>query len=142
VPGLDGRKMSKSYNNHIPLFAEPKTRQKLVMKIVTDSKLPHEPKDPDTNTIYKLFTHFASEAESRDMHKALQEGGMGYGDAKKLLAGAIDKTLEAPAAIYNEYMADLRKLDDILAVGAERARLVARNTVSDVRDAIGLKKLT
>jgi tryptophanyl-tRNA synthetase len=142
VPGLDGRKMSKSYNNHVPLFIDGKARQKLIMKTITDSKLPAEPKNPDESTIYKLYTYFAPDADVQTMRKAFEQGGMGYGDAKKLLAEAVEKTLEKPSAIYNEYMADLRKLDDALAEGAEKARKTARQTLSEVREAIGVKGLT
>jgi tryptophanyl-tRNA synthetase len=141
VPGLDGRKMSKSYNNHVPLFADPKSRQKLIMKIITDSKLPHEPKNPDENTIYKLYTYFAPDADVQVMRKAFEAGGMGYGDAKKLLAEAVEKSLEKPSAIYNEYMSDEKKLDAILAEGADRARQTARQTLSEVRAAIGVREI-
>lgn len=139
IPGLDGRKMSKSYDNHIPVFMDPKARQKLIMKIVTDSKLPHEPKNPDENTIYKLYNYFAPEADVQAMCQAFEAGGMGYGDAKKLLAEAVEKSLEKPTAIYNEYMADTKKIDAILAEGAERARKTARQTISAVREAVGVK---
>jgi tryptophanyl-tRNA synthetase len=142
VPGLDGRKMSKSYNNHVPLFADPKSRQKLIMKIITDSKLPDEPKNPDENTIYKLYTYFAPDADVQAMRQAFEAGGMGYGDAKKLLAEAVEKSLEKPSAIYNEYMNDEKKLDTILAEGAERARRKARQTLSDVRSAIGVRVIS
>jgi len=141
VPGLDGRKMSKSYGNHIPLFAEAKQRQKLIMKIVTDSKLPADPKDPEENTIFQLYTHFASDADVAAMRDAFVKGGMGYGDAKKLLAAAVEAALAEPSRLYAAYMADLPKLDKILAEGAARARVVARRTLSDVRAAVGLKPL-
>lgn len=141
VQGLDGRKMSKSYNNHIPLFAEAKARQKLIMKIVTDSKLPEEPKDPDASTIFQLYAYFAPEADVATMRAAFVSGGMGYGEAKKLLAAAVETALAEPSRIYAEYMADLPKLDAILAAGAEKARAVARATLSDVRAAVGLKRL-
>lgn len=141
VPGLDGRKMSKSYNNHVPLFSDAKARQKLIMKIITDSKLPAEPKNPDESTIYKIYTYFASADEQAAMRKAFLDGGMGYGDAKKLLAEAVEKALTKPSEIYQSYMADLKKLDDILEEGAEKARKVARNTLSDVREAIGVRRL-
>lgn len=141
VPGLDGRKMSKSYNNHIPLFAEGKTRQKLIMKIITDSKLPEEKKDPDSNTIFKLYNYFADAAAVAEMRRAFEQGGMGYGDAKKLLAAAVEKSLEEPARIYDSYMADTARIDAVLEQGAERARAIARKTLSDVRVAAGLKPL-
>lgn len=142
IVGLDGRKMSKSYGNHIPLFMEAGARQKLIMKIVTDSKLPAEPKDADSNTIFKLYQFFASPDEVATMRKAFETGGMGYGDAKKLLATAVEKALEKPTAIYNDYMADKAKLDAILDEGAEKARKLARSTLSEVRETVGLKRLT
>lgn len=138
VPGLDGRKMSKSYANTIPLFAEAKARQKLVMKIITDSKLPHEPKNPDENTIYKLYAEFAPAEDVAAMRKAFEAGGMGYGDAKKLLAEAVEKYLEKPAAVYADYMADVSKIDAVLDAGAARARETARQTLAAVRRAIGV----
>lgn len=141
VQGLDGRKMSKSYGNHIPLFIDAKARQKLIMKIVTDSKLPADPKDPDTSTIFQLYGYFAPDADVAAMRAAFVAGGMGYGDAKKLLASAVEEALAEPSRIYNEYMNDLAKLDAILAEGAEKARAVARATLSDVRQAVGLKPL-
>lgn len=141
IPGLDGRKMSKSYGNHIPLFMEPAARRKLIMKIVTDSKLPAEPKNPDENTIYQLYTHFATPDVVIAMREAFLKGGMGYGDAKKLLADAVDKALEGPSALYARYMSDRAEVDAILAEGAKRARLVARDTLSRARAAVGLSRL-
>src|SRR5690606_3098194 len=128
IPGLDGRKMSKSYDNHIPLFIDEKKRRKLIMKIVTDSKLPEEPKVPEDNTIYQLYTHFATDAQIKEMHDAFIKGGMGYGDAKKLLAEAVEVALKEPSEKYTAFMADTDKLDVILAEGAEKARKIARQT--------------
>lgn len=142
IPGLDGRKMSKSYDNHIPVFMDAKARQKLIMKIITDSKLPADPKDPDSNTIFQLYGYFAAADQIQAMRTAFEQGGMGYGDAKKLLVEAVEKTLEKPSQIYAEYMADTKKLDAILAEGAEKARKTARTTLSRVREAVGVKGLT
>ena len=139
IPGQDGRKMSKSYNNIIPLFEAPKRRKKMIMKIVTDSKLPEEPKDPDESTIYSLYLHFATEAEASEMRKAFEEGGMGYGDAKKLLAEVVERELADPTERYNEWMADTQKIDELLAEGAEKARHVTRKTLNRVRESIGMK---
>jgi tryptophanyl-tRNA synthetase len=141
IPGLDGRKMSKSYGNHIPVFMDSKQRQKMIMKIVTDSKLPEEPKEPDDNTVFQLYSHFAKDADVAAMRDAFIKGGMGYGDAKKLLAAAVEETLMEPSRLYAEYMSDLSKIDKILEEGAARARVVARKTVSDLRDKVGLKPL-
>ena len=139
IPGLDGQKMSKSYNNIIPLFETNKRRQKLIMKIVTDSKLPEEPKDPESSTIYQLYTQFGTEAEIAEMKKAFEQGGMGYGDAKKLLAEAVNRELEGPTELYNEWLENRAKLDELLDAGAETARAVAKDTIRDVRKAIGVK---
>ena len=141
IPGLDGRKMSKSYGNHIPVFAEAKERRKLIMKIITDSKLPAESKNPDDSTIYQLYVHFATPEEAFAMRDAFIKGGMGYGDAKKLLADAVDRALEKPSELYRQYLSDTKKLDDILADGAARARKVARKTLSRAREVVGLSRL-
>lgn len=141
LPGIDGRKMSKSYGNHIPVFIDSKPRRKLVMKIVTDSKTPDEPKDPDENLIFQLFTPFGTEAEVKEMREAFEKGGMGYGDAKQKLYEALEREFEKPTALYNELMADRKKLDAILEEGADRARKITRETLSLAREAIGLKPL-
>lgn len=141
LPGIDGRKMSKSYNNHIPVFMESKARRKLIMKIVTDSKLPAEPKTPDDNVIFQLYSQVAPAADIATMRAAFEKGGMGYGDAKQLLFEALEKTYEQPTQIYNSYMADTKKIDDLLAAGAEKARKVARARLSAARNAAGLKPL-
>ena len=138
IPGLDGQKMSKSYNNIIPLFETNKRRQKLIMKIVTDSKLPEEPKDADSSTIYQLYTQFATETEVAEMRKNFEQGGMGYGDAKKLLAEAVNRELEEPTARYNEWLENRDKIDALLKEGAEKARATAAETIKNVRAAIGL----
>jgi tryptophanyl-tRNA synthetase len=141
LPGIDGRKMSKSYSNHIPVFMESKARRKLVMKIVTDSKLPAEPKNADENIIFQLYAQFASAEEVKTMRAAFEQGGMGYGDAKQLLFEALERAFEKPTEIYNGYMADTKKVDALLETGAEVARKVARKTLSRAREAAGLKPL-
>lgn len=141
LPGLDGRKMSKSYNNHIPVFIDSAARRKLVMKIVSDSKRPEEPKDPDSNTIFQLYSHFAGDNEVKAMREAFLSGGMGYGDAKQKLYDALETAFEKPTALYNDYMAHPEKLDALLAVGAERARKTARETLSKAREAVGIGAL-
>jgi tryptophanyl-tRNA synthetase len=141
LPGIDGRKMSKSYNNHIPVFMESEARKKLVMKIVTDSKLPADPKDPDSNAIFQIYANFGTAEEIASMREAFIKGGMGYGDAKKELLRVLERQFEAPTAKYNELMAKPRIIDDLLAEGAEKARKVARETLMRAREAIGLKPL-
>ena len=141
LPGIDGRKMSKSYNNHIPVFMDKKARKKLVMKIVTDSKRPEESKNPDENTIFQLYVHVANADEIKDMHEAFEKGGIGYGDAKKLLLEALERTFEKPTQIYESYMKDTAQIDQLLTAGAEKARKIARETLSNAREAVGLKPL-
>ncbi len=141
LPGIDGRKMSKSYGNHIPVFMDSAARRKLVMKIVTDSKLPADPKEPDTNAIYQLYTQFATADEIAEMRGAFQKGGMGYGDAKQKLYEVLERTFEKPTAIYNDYMADRKKLDVLLEEGAHKASVIAKQTLNRAREAVGFKAL-
>ncbi|MCL2331578.1 MAG: tryptophan--tRNA ligase [Proteobacteria bacterium] len=136
VPGLDGRKMSKSYGNQIPIFDDSAELKKKVMRIITDSKLPEEPKDPDESTIFQLYQHFATRADIADLRKKFESGGMGYGDAKKTLFTAIDAYLSAPRKKYNELMATPEKTDAILAAGATRARAVAVPMLARVKSAM------
>ena len=128
IPGLDGRKMSKSYDNIIPLFAPSAELKKKIMRIITDSKLPEEPKDPDTSTIFQLYKHFATTQEVAAFRDKFVAGGMGYGTAKTILFEKIDSALAAPRAEYERLMANTDLLDKILVDGAARARAVAEQT--------------
>ena len=136
IPGLDGRKMSKSYDNTIPIFLEPNQLKKRVMKIITDSKLPEEPKDPDESTIFQLYLSFAEQDQIEEMRQAFVEGGMGYGDAKKLLLEAINTKLSGPGERYKELMADTRVLEETLLQGADLARRTASKTIQKVKKAM------
>ena len=138
LPGIDGQKMSKSYGNHIPVFMGSKKRRKLVMKIVTDSKLPEEPKDADDSIIFQLFCHFANENEQAEMRKGFEDGGMGYGDAKQMLFEAIEKDLQEPSEKYAELCEDRDQIDKMLAEGAERAREETQKTLYEMRKVLGL----
>lgn len=136
IPGLDGRKMSKSYGNTIPLFGAQSELRKKIMRIITDSKLPEEPKDPDTSTIFQLYKNFATTDEIADLRTRFVSGGMGYGDAKKILFEKIDSVLAAPRAEYERLMVNTDELDKILADGAARARVVAAETYARVHRAM------
>ena len=136
VPGLDGRKMSKSYDNTIPLFADAPTLKKLVMRIITDSKLPNEPKNPDESTIFLLYKHFANDADVANLRRLFENGEIGYGDAKKMLFNAIDAQLAAPREKYKSLMSHTDELDKILATGAARAREIANKTIERVMRAM------
>lgn len=136
IPGLDGRKMSKSYDNTIPLFAPANELKKKIMRIITDSKTPDEPKDPDTSTIFQLYQHFASSDEIAALRAQFTAGGMGYGTAKTILFEKIDSVLGARRAEYERLMANTAELDKILADGAARASAVAADVLSRVKKAM------
>jgi len=139
IPGLDGRKMSKSYHNTIPLFETSKKRRKLIMKIVTDSKLPEDPKDPDESTVYKLFCHFGTTDEITQLRQDFKAGGLGYGEAKQRLFDVVDRELATPTERYTELLEDKKQIDEILERGAERLRPIAKETINNMRLAIGFK---
>lgn len=138
LPGTDGRKMSKSYNNHIPLFMDGTARRKLVMKIPTDSKRPEEPKNPDDNAIFQIYAQIAGAAEVAAMRAAFENGGMGYGDAKQLLHEALEKAFAEPSRIYADYLADEKRLERVLSEGAAKARAAAAATLIRAREALGI----
>jgi len=138
VPGLDGRKMSKSYNNTIPLFAPEKELRKTVMRIVTNSQAVEEPKDPEASQIYLLYKLFATEEEQAALAGRYRAGGMGWGEAKEELFRVINRKLTPMRERYNELIADPQGLDAILAKGAERARPIAAVTVKRFREAAGI----
>jgi tryptophanyl-tRNA synthetase len=140
IPGLDGRKMSKSYNNTIPLFCSSDELRKLINQIVTDTREPGEPKDPD-NTLMHLYRCFAGEAESTAMRQRFIEG-IGWGDAKKELFEFMDAQLSAPRERYNELMNDLGEVEATLHKGAERAREYSAPFLDKVRHAVGIRSLT
>ncbi len=139
IPGTDGQKMSKSYKNTIPIFAEPNVIKKAVMGIVTDSKGIDEPKKAEGNTVYELYKLFASKKEADEMKKAFKKGGMGYGDAKKMLLEKIQKTFEPFQKKRKELENHPKKVETILAHGAEKVTEVTHQTMQKVRKATGLK---
>jgi tryptophanyl-tRNA synthetase len=133
IPGLDGRKMSKSYDNTIPLFAPESELKKKIMRIITDSKTPEESKNPDESTIFQLYKHFANETEIDDFKQMFLRGGMGYGTAKNILFEKINSVLAAPRAEYERLLNNKPEIEDILKHGAMRAGIIAENTVSNVK---------
>ncbi len=139
VTGLDGRKMSKSYDNTIPLFATAKKLRKTVNQIVTDSTPPEAPKNPDTSHIFTLYKLFASAAEIATMRERYASG-IGWGDAKGALADKLEELLAGPRAKYDELMANPAQLDALLARGAERARAYAAPVIARLRAATGIKR--
>ncbi|MDR0503894.1 MAG: tryptophan--tRNA ligase [Treponema sp.] len=138
VPGLDGRKMSKSYGNVIPLFAPEKTLRKTIMRITTNSQTVDEPKDPDTSQIYQLYKLFADCGEQSALAARYRAGGMGWGEAKEELFRVINRELSPVRERYDAIMADIPSLDKILQQGAQKARPIAAATVKRFRKAAGI----
>lgn len=139
VPGVDGEKMSKSYGNHIEVFEPVKSMKKLVMRIATDSRPMEDPKDPETDHLFQLFSLFASDEEKESMAATYRAGGFGYGDVKKALAEAADGYF-APARERRESLAaDPDKVWEILGDGAVTARAKAAEVLLRAQQACGLK---
>ena len=138
IPGIDGRKMSKSYNNVIPIFAPPDQVLKPVKRIVTDSKRPEEPKDPNECNIFAIYRHLA-DADAVDAKRKLYlEGGLAYGAMKEELFELLEATFSDKRDRYNALMDNLDELDKILEKGAEKARDIARPILARVRKAVGV----
>ncbi len=142
VPGTDGRKMSKSYGNVVPLFDTPKRTRKAIMGIVTDSLGVDEPKDPDRCTVFQLYKLLATDDEVAEMDADLRRGrGYGYGHAKEALALVMERTVAMPRECYTEWLASPARLDEILDAGARRARVAAAATLDRLRERVGLHAL-
>ena len=136
IPGLDGRKMSKSYDNTIPLMVPEKELKKKIMRIITDSKTPEESKDPEESTIFQLYKHFATDAEIAELADMFRRGGMGYGTAKTILFEKINSSLGAARAEYERLMANKHEIDAVLNKGAEMARKIADRMMTRVKKAV------
>lgn len=141
LPGLDGRKMSKSYNNTIPLFeGGAAALRAAVMRIVTDSRQPGEPKDAEGSHLYTLYRAFATPAESAAFHRQLEEG-MGWGDAKQALYERLEGIIGPMRERYDALMAEPARLEEILQAGARKARALATPAMQVLREAVGLRNL-
>jgi len=138
IPGLDGRKMSKSYDNAIPMFLPEKQLRKLTMKIVTNSQSMEEPKDPDSCQVFALYKLFAEKNEQQTLAARYREGGMGWGEAKEALFQAMNRELTPLRNRYDGIMSDLPGLNRILDQGAQKARDIAADTVRRLRKAVGI----
>jgi tryptophanyl-tRNA synthetase len=138
VPGLDGRKMSKSYGNTIPLFCSEKELRKTLMRIVTNSQGVEEPKNPEESNIFLYYKLFATPEEQAALASRYRAGGMGWGEAKEELFRVANRELGPMRQRYDELMADPKGVDEILAKGAERARPIAAATVKRFRKAAGI----
>ncbi len=140
LPGLDGRKMSKSYDNHIPLFAPRQQLKKLVAGILTDSRAPGEPKETEGSALFQIYQAFASAEETATLRQAYLDG-IGWADAKQLLFERIDREMAPMRERYTALMAAPDKMEDILRAGADKARKLATPFTAELRQAVGLRDL-
>ena len=140
LKGLDGRKMSKSYNNTIPLFESEKKFRKLINKIVTNSLEPGEPKDPDTCTLFGIYSAFADADSVANMRRQYEEG-IAWGEAKKQVFEHLNELLKDKREAYNELISDPAEIDRILKQGAEKARDYASPLMAKVRKSVGIGPL-
>ncbi len=140
LPGLDGRKMSKSYNNVIPLFdGGEKALRDAISRVVTDSKLPGEPKDPDSTSLTQIFDAFATPDERAVFRQELRDG-LGWGEAKKRLADQINNEIGPMREKYEYYMSHTDELEDILMAGADKARKISKPFIEELYHAAGLRR--
>ena len=138
ITGLDGKKMSKSYGNVIPLLAPENQFRKAVMKITTDSKSVDEPKDPETCSVFALYKCFAGKKEQEALAERYRSGGMGYGEAKQVCFETLNAELKGPREIYKQIRYDKTQLNGILESGRDKARVIAREVTDRVRGKVGL----
>jgi tryptophanyl-tRNA synthetase len=138
IPGLDGRKMSKSYDNVIPIFASPKELRKAVMRIVTDSRRPEDPKDPETDNVFSIYRHFATPDSIERVRQGYLQGGLAYSEAKNELFELLEAKFGEAHRLYETLMKDWTYLDEVLLNGAEKARKIATRKIDKVRKAVGV----
>lgn len=141
LPGLDGRKMSKSYNNTIPLFSSAKELKMAIAGIVTDSKLPGEAKDADNSHLFTLYQAFASREQSAQMRADLLDG-LAWGEAKQRLFEQLNAELSEPRERYHQLISKPHELEEILQAGAAKARKIATPFMAQLRDAVGLRSFS
>ncbi|MDT7519799.1 tryptophan--tRNA ligase [Rhodoferax sp. TBRC 17660] len=141
LPGLDGRKMSKSYDNTIPLFSSREQLKKLIAGIKTDSRAPGEPKDTEGSALFQIYQAFATEEETAALRQAYADG-IAWGDAKNILFERIDQEIAPMRAAYQDYMAHPEKVEALLFAGADKARAIATPFMTRLRSAVGLRRLS
>jgi tryptophanyl-tRNA synthetase len=139
IPGIDGKKMSKSLNNFINIFLPEKDLKKVIMSIVTDATPLEDPKDPDTCNVFALYKLIATEAQITMMRENYSKGGYGYGHAKTAFLELLLEKFKKERATYDHYMNNRHELDAKLQVGADKARLIAKATLKRVREKLGFK---
>ncbi len=140
LPGLDGRKMSKSYDNTIPLFSSREQLKKLIAGIVTDSRAPGEPKDTEGSALFQIYQAFASDEETQSLRKAYADG-IAWGDAKQILLERIDREIAPMRETYLGLINNPAKIEAILMAGASKARQKATPFMATLRHAVGLRRL-
>ena len=141
LPGLDGRKMSKSYDNTIPMFASAPELKKLIGGIVTDSKAPGQPKEVEGSALFQIYQAFASDSETATLRQAYANG-IGWADAKQLLFERVDRELQPMRQYYQALMDDPGKIETILLAGAQKARALSAPFAARLRHAVGLRNLS
>jgi tryptophanyl-tRNA synthetase len=140
LPGLDGRKMSKSYDNTIPLLAGAAELRKLIFSVVTDSRARSQPKDPERSTLFQFYEAFASPEETAAMRAAFV-GGIAWDDAKQAVFDRIDATVAPMRDRYDELVADPAQIERLLREGAAKARARATPFLDELREATGIRSL-
>lgn len=140
LPGVDGRKMSKSYDNHIPLFAPREQLRKLIAGIVTDSRAPGEPKEVEGSALFQIYEAFASVEETQRLRQAYADG-IAWSDAKQMLFERIDGEIAPMRERYEALVADPARIERTLKAGADRARAIATPFMAELRSAVGLRNL-
>jgi tryptophanyl-tRNA synthetase len=140
LAGLDGRKMSKSYGNVIPLFADAKALRKLVMKIKTNSLEPGQRKDTDDSSLYAIYRAFATPEETAAVRERYA-AGIGWGEMKQLLFERIDAELAPARAEYERLIASPGEVEELLLAGAEKARAVSKPFITEIRERVGIRRL-
>ena len=140
LPGVDGRKMSKSYDNHIPMFAPREQLQKSIAGIVTDSRAPGAPKETEGSALFQIYQAFASEAETLTLRQAYADG-IAWGDAKQILFERVDREIAPMREAYLGYINNPAKVEAILLAGAAKARATSQPFMTRLRHAVGLRPL-
>jgi tryptophanyl-tRNA synthetase len=139
VPGTDGEKMSKSYDNTLEVFEDPKALRKKIMRITTDSRPMEQPKPPENDPLFQLYSFLATDAQREEMAELYRRGGFGYGQVKQALADAADAFFAEPRRRRTEFEADEKRVRGILANGAARAREKATEVLLRAQRACGVK---
>lgn len=140
LPGLDGRKMSKSYNNTIPLFSSRDQLKKLIGSLLTDSRAPGEPKDTEGSALFQIYQAFATPEETEALRRAYAEG-IAWGDAKQVLLERVDQVIAPMREQYESLINNPARIEQTLLAGAERARALATPFIKELRSAVGLRSL-